>query len=391
MAEGRVRSWSGTDLGGVEVGVPVELLHRPDGRRAWGAPVAAFEAWLDSDLAGASRLAVESLADPATTPAGRGLALGVLAGVAQAEGRAAHALSLASRGASLARTGRTPTPAGDVNVAAALLELDRYDEALALLDAGLEHPAVAGTAMRRWFTAYRALARFLAGRWDAALDDVEDSRSAAPSGRPGAVLPLVDGLAEVVRQLRSPVPLPARTPPFALGGTPVFGDEWMLGARALAAQDPIGRFAAWREAWERTAPRRFMLTWRFLAPETVHASLALGMVAVATAVVAELERCAATLAGPSAQGSLLLCRGLLNADPEPVVAAAVLVREVSSPVVTGGASLAAAEALLLAGRAGEALPWLERAVASYDRLGERRRGDVARGLLAHQRRVADAG
>jgi DNA-binding CsgD family transcriptional regulator len=99
-------------------------------------------------------------------------------------------------------------------------------------------------------------------------------------------------------------------------------------------------------------------------------------------VAATVEAVAPTAGTPSYRGAALRCRGLVNRDPDELVAAVTAYRQGSRRPETAAAEEDAGLALARAGRHDEAISFLDSALAHYKAVGAR---------LDEQRLVSAAG
>jgi ATP/maltotriose-dependent transcriptional regulator MalT len=128
------------------------------------------------------------------------------------------------------------------------------------------------------------------------------------------------------------------------------GDALVLSARGLLLEaQGLPRPAAdlLRRAWDQNLRAGVVSELRLLAPDLVRLCLATGRDDVAVSLLPEVERIAAQLEVPSAQGAALRCRGLLARDPDVLVAAVEAYRR--SPRVVELAQTCEEAAIHLAG------------------------------------------
>jgi DNA-binding CsgD family transcriptional regulator len=134
--------------------------------------------------------------------------------------------------------------------------------------------------------------------------------------------------------------------------------------------------------WRAEAARGSRFYHRFLAPDLVHLALALGRRDVAAEVTETVEagvRLAPEV--PTVRSLALRCRGLVDGDAEPLVAAAALARRSPLLVEHAGACEDAASVLAQGGRRDEAATLLGEALARYEAAGaEAWAGRVRAGL-----------
>jgi DNA-binding CsgD family transcriptional regulator len=150
---------------------------------------------------------------------------------------------------------------------------------------------------------------------------------------------------------------------------------WVHGCVKEAEGNDAGALAALLDAWVAGAPRRYFITWRFLAPTLVRVALQCGHRDVARDVVDELTRTAPreTL---SADACVRRCTGLLAGDVNVLATAATAYDEARRPLAAAAAREEAA-ALLSPGHPRRS-ELLDHAIATYHRAGAG--GDAARAL-----------
>ena len=165
-----------------------------------------------------------------------------------------------------------------------------------------------------------------------------------------------------------------------VSGPHEIGFEWMswIGALLLEAQgQPARALSILEQAWDLIAPLRYLqAASRAMAPDLVRMALASGDQQRALSVTDELERSARRSPTPTARGLALRCRGLVDDDPEVLLEAVAAHRDGPRPYPLAAACEDTGIALGRTGRADEAVPLLNEAIAIYDRLGAVR--DVAR-------------
>lgn len=142
-----------------------------------------------------------------------------------------------------------------------------------------------------------------------------------------------------------------------------------------AGGDIDAAFAALLDAWAACEPRRYFITWRFLAPTLVRVALRSGHEDVAREVVDELTQTAPREV-MSADACVRRCAGLLTGDIDVLAAAAVTYDEARRPLAAA-ATLEEAAVLLPRGHS-RRRQLLDQAMAAYHDAGAG--GDAARAL-----------
>jgi DNA-binding CsgD family transcriptional regulator/tetratricopeptide (TPR) repeat protein len=128
------------------------------------------------------------------------------------------------------------------------------------------------------------------------------------------------------------------------------GDALVLSARGLlleAQGHPRPAAELFGRAWRRNLHAGVVSELRLLAPDLVRLYLATGRDQLAASLLPEVERIAAQLEVPSAQGAALRCRGLVAGDPDVLLAAVDAYRQ--SPRVIELAQTCEEAAVHLAG------------------------------------------
>jgi DNA-binding CsgD family transcriptional regulator len=121
--------------------------------------------------------------------------------------------------------------------------------------------------------------------------------------------------------------------------------EW---ARALTLEvqgDTTGALEVLSSAWDRLSELRYAGTWRTIAPDLIRLSLANNERDLAASVAAAIETGAAGSDAPSAAGSALRCRALIDNDPD-LMRQAVAAYEIGPRVLETAAAKEDAAALL---------------------------------------------
>ena len=267
----------------------------------------------------------------------------------------------------------------------ALADGDQLGEAEVVLQAGRSRAERAGDLARlplyQWAIAE---ARLSAGHWDDALAEAQVGL--------GLIEENANHVGDVfAKALCAHVALHRGDPSLArsevddarrvLVAAPVeVGFEWMswIDALLLEAQgQPAEALAALARAWDLIAPLRYLqATSRAMGPDLVRMALAADDVPRAVSVTEELERSARRGPTATARGLARRCRGLLTADPAVLLEAVAAHRPGPRPYLLAAACEDAGMALGRTASAGDAVPLLDEAVETYERLAAT--WDVAR-------------
>ena len=172
---------------------------------------------------------------------------------------------------------------------------------------------------------------------------------------------------------------------------PLEWGQWIQALLCEARGDTGQARALLQEAWEKAAPLRFFLSYRFLGPDLVRLAVAVGDHEHAAAVAQEVADGASRAGMASATGAALRCRGLLEDDPAVLLAAVQTYRQLSPTVELALACEDAGAALCRAGRPVEAVPVLDDALTFSLRTGAQRgaaRVEAALRIIGVRRRRA---
>jgi ATP/maltotriose-dependent transcriptional regulator MalT len=251
-------------------------------------------------------------------------------------GHLAEAISLGGEAVRLAEADPALAPAQPwFFLGLALMIADRTDEAEVVVRRGREVAEDLGLV---WsvplYMSYLANVCWLTGRWDNAL--AEDEAARAITEEFGMHLSVLLASASRLARIwlhrdradRAEEALAEAEAWLASQGRQG-GDALVLSARALLleahgqlgpAADLLGR------AWHQNLQAGVVSELRLLAPDLVRLCLASGREQLAASLLPEVERIAAQLGVPSAQGAALRCRGLLARDPEVLLAAVAAYR-----------------------------------------------------------------
>jgi DNA-binding CsgD family transcriptional regulator len=224
-----------------------------------------------------------------------------------------------------------------VVVPATLVEADRFDEArLAVADAARADAGRGDPSVVSVYDVWLVVIDALSGAWDDAVAGADAVRQAVADDGGAAVSALYALAYPAVVHLRrgalERAEADVATAERALEASgPQNGADIVLWARALlleAGGATLDAAALLAMEWDLTARVRYFHSWRSIAPDLVRLALATGDRARATAVTEDAEegsRRAGDVA--SARGAALRCRGLLDGDPDVLVAAADVLRD----------------------------------------------------------------
>jgi DNA-binding CsgD family transcriptional regulator len=169
----------------------------------------------------------------------------------------------------------------------------------------------------------------------------------------------------------------------------------MIWVRALlteSAGEPTGALAGLGQLWDLLVGLGIASQYQHFGPEVVRLALVCGDGARAAAEAATVEAAAPTAGSPSYLGAALRCRGLVDGDPDALVAAVAAYRRGSRRPETAAAEEDAGLALARAGRHEEAIAFLDAALELYKavgaRLDEERLVSGAAGVRLRRRRPA---
>ena len=265
----------------------------------------------------------------------------------------------------------------------ALLEEDRPEEARAALQgaSSAEETALDPTVvpLHHWALAYSS---WLVGRWDSVAIEVGAGLAAAEAGGGGGHGAALAGVGVLVavhqddlvasRDLLTKVQhqLATEVAPCPL---------WTQGTEALlleAEGQPEMALHVMADGWRRAGPVSHLSAYRLFGPALVRLAVRHGDRELATSVAEEVDERAQCLAGTAAQGAALRCRGMLQDDPERLLQAVRLLREIPRPLELASACEEAATSLKRTGRVSLATSLFVQALTAYQSLGATR--DMAR-------------
>lgn len=266
-----------------------------------------------------------------------------------------------------------------------LLDADLPDEAQLALQAGRRRAEERGTVV--WLPLYHcviALARVLVGAWDDAVAEVEAGLAVAEEVGTRLHVSFLHGLASWVAVQRGEIcraqaHLDDAVREFLDTTSSVWKTRWAQGLGPVGARWPL-EWGLWtqallreaqsdagqalvdmEEAWKVAAPLRYLLGHRAFGPDLVRLAMAGGATALAAAVTGEVEEGARRSGARSAAGAALCCRGLVEDDPDTLLAAVEQLRLTAFRVELARALELAGLALGRAGRCPEAVAALEEA------------------------------
>ena len=265
----------------------------------------------------------------------------------------------------------------------ALLEEDRPEEARAALQgAGSADEATLDPTvipLHHWALAYSS---WLVGRWDSVAMEVGAGLAAAEASggaRHGAALAGVGVLVAVhqddlvaSRDLLTKVQhqLAAEVAPCPL---------WTQGAEALLLEAEGLRETALQvmaDGWRRAGPVSHLSAYRLFGPALVRLAVRYEDRELGASVAEEVDGRARRLPGTAAHAAALRCRGMLDDDPERLLRAVRLLREIPRPLELASACEEAATSLKRTGRVSLATSLFVQALTAYQSLGATR--DMAR-------------
>ena len=261
----------------------------------------------------------------------------------------------------------------DTFQAIGLLELDLLDDAREAAETARQRAEQSG-ALALLPMAYGAVAGslFAAGRWDDALAEIEAGQAVIDdTGNLNFVL-YYDALLAKIAIHRGDLPaaqarLTAGVQRLA-GGVSRFGADWLFDTQAefLAASGGLDAALTVAEAtWVQTAPIRYFYGYRARGAFLVRGAVAAGRAQLAGEVTAELEEGARRSPTEGAAGAALLCRGLVEQDPEMLVEAVARYRKTGLRPERAACCEDAAGVLVASGRRDEAVALLEEAATIH--------------------------
>jgi ATP/maltotriose-dependent transcriptional regulator MalT len=277
----------------------------------------------------------------------------------------------------------------------ALSETDRFDEAVAVLRWGMRLDEMQGVA---WslpcYHAALGVQYFVRGDWDDAVAELETAKELLDDMGSSLLGPQAHGLLAYIAAHRDDRTGAERE--LALGEAdlaeagPQVGAEWLVQTRVALAEDEGDAAVASaivHGAWAIADAMGFRVAFRYLAPTYIRLALADGDREAARAGVEAVELLAETAISRSMAGIVLLCRGMLDADEDTLVAAAETLRGTARPLDFAVACEQASVVLAAGGKRARADDLRREAVAVYEALGAHR--DIRRASAALRGAAAD--
>jgi DNA-binding CsgD family transcriptional regulator len=338
------------------------------------------------------------------------LAMQTLALAADARGLVDQAVDTAEQAVTLAGRLQNHPRAGflypHLYLGLVLIDADRLDAATAALQEGRRLAEERGTTL--WLPLYHfalAHARAMAGAWGDTVAEAEAGLALADEVGTRLHAPFLHGIQAWVAVQRGDLAtaqarLIAAVDEFvaladdswnaaeAQGGVMEAGPQWPVeygnwiegllfeaqGGLSRGVDPRVGRLGAnaalcLEQAWDLAAPIRYFLSSRLFGPDLVRVALAMGDRDRANAVTAELEEGARRAPVATARGAAQMCRGLVDDDPDVLLAAVNAYRAGPRPAESAWACEAAGMALARAGRTAEAIGLLEDARIALESLG----------------------
>ena len=308
------------------------------------------------------------------------LGLSALSRVAVDELDLSQGITLARRAVALAQT----SPSGrstdfihpSFDLGGALVIADQLTEAEEVLRRGRRHREGLGSTWDRpLFTNALAHVQLYRGDWDDAVAEATTVLHMMDEGAAqgsGLWTHSLLGYVAVHRGDITGAEEIRRAAEERAGGRPMsMGCDLLLWCQALA-HEARGRLEDAADlldvAWELPLPFK-AVTWPRMAADTVRLAMATGRTQRAQAVVAAMDRLAARAGVALYEGVALRCRGLHERDDVTLGAAVGVLSRSERPMELAAAREDAGRELGRAGRMPEALPLLEEALATYERVG----------------------
>jgi tetratricopeptide (TPR) repeat protein len=328
------------------------------------------------ELATAIQMAKTALAtaEEARDPWAMGWALHIMATAAVAQGRLADQLSLFDRGLAVTQAEPALTDLRlllQINKAAALGNLDRHEEALAIVRQAQQLAGQVGT-MIRLFQTHSVVGQlmFETGRWDEALAEIavvpeslKEQGAACDDLGMAALISFYRGDTAAARGfLAAAGPHVERigrrlVPTLALAHSL---DHEHAGALPAA----LSTLARWLDgSTEETAFVQALL------PDAVRLAMRIGDLGTAQALTIQAADFTTPSQTPSVQGNSFYCQGMLGHDAPLLLAAAEQYRRASRPLFQAKALEGAASAYARVGEAEQARKALTNAAEIYNWLG----------------------
>jgi DNA-binding CsgD family transcriptional regulator len=284
-------------------------------------------------------------------------------------------------------TGETHRYGARLFLGYALIETDRFDEAVAVLRRGIRLDEVNGVAwsLPCYHSALGAQF-FLRGEWDDAVAELEVAETLLDDMTSSLLGPQVHGLLAYIAARRDDRERAERE--LATGEArlaeagPQTGAEWLVHTRVLMAEDagdPATALAIVRAAWRFADAMGFPLAFRYFGPTYIRLALANGDLEDARRTASAVEQLSEAATTPSARAIGLLCRGMADSDADKLVEAVEALRG-SERILDLAAACEEASSALESTEQRERAPELRaEAIAIYEGLGAQRDIRVASG------------
>jgi DNA-binding CsgD family transcriptional regulator/tetratricopeptide (TPR) repeat protein len=268
--------------------------------------------------------------------------------------------------------------------------LDRLDEAEEMLRTGLQHAEELGLVWS--FGLYHALLGvrgFIAGDWDGALAELDAALAAADeAGLHVGIIAAASAWMAVMQLHRDDLAGAQATLARALDRLAETGPQLGMGpffwARAMVLEaqgNPGEALSLLQTSWDlflaggpeiNAAASAPVVTDPWSAMAMVRLCVQTGDFARATALLPSIDYQSEATATPFMQGQALRCRGLVEQDPDKVVAAVALYRQGPRPFELAAVCEDAGSLLASASRVEEAVAYWEEAIGLYERLDAER-------------------
>jgi DNA-binding CsgD family transcriptional regulator len=323
-----------------------------------------------------------------------------LAVAADARGEVTEAVALAGHAVEIAARSRDPRVGHlhpQFHLGIVLGDADRRDDALAALQLGRRLGEQRGNVM--WLPLYHALLaqiRSTSGELTDALAEVNAGLLLADEVGTRLHAAVLHGVAAWIALLQGDIATSeARMIDAVEELKASVGQEWQLtavasGLRAAGARWPL-EWGLWiqallceargdtgralsllKDAWELAAPLRFCMSYRFVGPDLVRLDVAAGDHDHARAVTQQVADGARRAGVASAAGAALRCQGLVDDDPDILLAAVQAYRRAPPTIELALACEDAGTALAKAGRGAAAVSVLNEALDVYVHAGAQR-------------------
>ena len=235
------------------------------------------------------------------------------------------------------------------------MELDRLEDARRTLETGRRISQELGV---RWalasYQVFLGMERFLAGAWDDAIAELEAALALAEETGERYSLALGHSVTSLIALHRSDLRRAEEAAARAAGELADTGlryrAHWAQWAEALlleASGATAKASAGLADVWDQCARSGLAIEYPALGPDLVRLALAVGDQARAQQVATAVADLAASNEVPWLTGTALRCQGLLESDPEILLAAVNAIAQGSRPLELGlacedaGAALAA--------------------------------------------------